>query len=109
MFSFSSRRRHTSCALVTGVQTCALPILFADNGIYRNTEGGVSVQSFVNGVKVRTRGIDLVASYLTELGDMGKLDLTLTANYNQNKVLGINPLPHALYSRTINPDRQSVL
>src|SRR3546814_6148465 len=23
----SSRRRHTSCALVTGVQTCALPIL----------------------------------------------------------------------------------
>src|SRR3546814_11384545 len=25
-FVFSSRRRHTSCALVTGVQTCALPI-----------------------------------------------------------------------------------
>src|SRR3546814_16886723 len=25
---FSSRRRHTRCALVTGVQTCALPILF---------------------------------------------------------------------------------
>src|SRR3546814_17351251 len=25
-FCFSSRRRHTSCALVTGVQTCALPI-----------------------------------------------------------------------------------
>src|SRR3546814_16953489 len=27
-FFFSSRRRHTSCALVTGVQTCALPISF---------------------------------------------------------------------------------
>src|SRR3546814_10562148 len=27
MFFFSSRSRHTSCALVTGVQTCALPIL----------------------------------------------------------------------------------
>src|SRR3546814_5598175 len=26
VFFFSSRRRHTSCALVTGVQTCALPI-----------------------------------------------------------------------------------
>src|SRR3546814_2984933 len=25
---FSSRRRHTRCALVTGVQTCALPIYF---------------------------------------------------------------------------------
>src|SRR3546814_4877489 len=28
-FFFSSRRRHTRCALVTGVQTCALPILEA--------------------------------------------------------------------------------
>src|SRR3546814_5564450 len=27
IFFFSSRRRHTRCALVTGVQTCALPIL----------------------------------------------------------------------------------
>src|SRR3546814_11824014 len=26
LFCFSSRRRHTRCALVTGVQTCALPI-----------------------------------------------------------------------------------
>src|SRR3546814_10166537 len=26
VFLFSSRRRHTRCALVTGVQTCALPI-----------------------------------------------------------------------------------
>src|SRR3546814_5024292 len=26
MFFFSSRRRHTRCALVTGVQTCALPL-----------------------------------------------------------------------------------
>src|SRR3546814_15816437 len=30
-FFFSSRRRHTSCALVTGVQTCALPISFEGN------------------------------------------------------------------------------
>src|SRR3546814_1086355 len=27
-FFLSSRRRHTRCALVTGVQTCALPILY---------------------------------------------------------------------------------
>src|SRR3546814_1236887 len=30
-FFFSSRRRHTRCALVTGVQTCALPIYPAPN------------------------------------------------------------------------------
>src|SRR3546814_4695930 len=38
-FFFSSRRRHTRCALVTGVQTCALPISpsspGADNNAHR--------------------------------------------------------------------------
>src|SRR3546814_5681388 len=29
MFFFSSRRLHTRCALVTGVQTCALPLLIS--------------------------------------------------------------------------------
>src|SRR3546814_5699230 len=33
VFFFSSRRRHTRCALVTGVQTCALPILFGLNAL----------------------------------------------------------------------------
>src|SRR3546814_9669414 len=31
-FFVSSRRRHTRCALVTGVQTCALPILSIEAG-----------------------------------------------------------------------------
>src|SRR3546814_1654171 len=30
-FFFSSRRRHTRCAVVTGVQTCALPISMSEN------------------------------------------------------------------------------
>src|SRR3546814_15835094 len=30
VFFFSSRRRHTRCALVTGVQTCALPIFYRE-------------------------------------------------------------------------------
>src|SRR3546814_4156738 len=33
-FFFSSRRRHTRCALVTGVQTCALPIYNFDGLSY---------------------------------------------------------------------------
>src|SRR3546814_12351436 len=32
VFFVSSKRRHTSCALVTGVQTCALPILLFQDG-----------------------------------------------------------------------------
>src|SRR3546814_9416356 len=38
---FSSRRRHTRCALVTGVQTCALPISWyvSNFGSYNETYG----------------------------------------------------------------------
>src|SRR3546814_9881685 len=36
-FFFSSRRRHTRCALVTGVQTCALPISHDMREVYRRT------------------------------------------------------------------------
>src|SRR3546814_2851128 len=50
VFVFSSRRRHTRCALVTGVQTCALPIsdiLTGGNGtdtaIYSGSPAGVDV------------------------------------------------------------------
>src|SRR3546814_11395191 len=35
LFFFSSRRRHTRCALVTGVQTCALPIFFGFDAVTR--------------------------------------------------------------------------
>src|SRR3546814_1839001 len=38
-FFFSSRRRHTRCALVTGVQTCALPICAP--GANKGSDGGV--------------------------------------------------------------------
>src|SRR3546814_5405610 len=33
LFFFASRRRHTRCALVTGVQTCALPIFAESSAI----------------------------------------------------------------------------
>src|SRR3546814_8960719 len=51
-FFFSSRRRHTRCALVTGVQTCALPIslkdlfateLFSDVQI-RDDQGNLTIE-----------------------------------------------------------------
>src|SRR3546814_1709231 len=44
-FCFASRRRHTRCALVTGVQTCALPIWLAgglQNAVFRLERGPAS-------------------------------------------------------------------
>src|SRR3546814_1643540 len=45
-FFLSSRRRHTRCALVTGVQTCALPICYIEAGKQEGaklTTGGTRV------------------------------------------------------------------
>src|SRR3546814_4960770 len=45
-FFFSSRRRHTRCALVTGVQTCALPISYwlgSQRGLWRVQPGQIPV------------------------------------------------------------------
>src|SRR3546814_16568354 len=39
VFFFSSRRRHTRCALVTGVQTCALPICTLIGRLLHDTRG----------------------------------------------------------------------
>src|SRR3546814_7363815 len=44
-FFFSSRRRHTRCALVTGVQTCALPIYGLLNPISANLNSSTFVRS----------------------------------------------------------------
>src|SRR3546814_8594266 len=41
---FSSRRRHTRCALVTGVQTCALPICTDVYALGANTQGIATLQ-----------------------------------------------------------------
>src|SRR3546814_7219906 len=49
-FFFSSRRRHTRCALVTGVQTCALPI-------YRDAGGGEGQSTRFAADRERTDGL----------------------------------------------------
>src|SRR3546814_5883640 len=56
LFFFSSRRRHTRCALVTGVQTCALPI--SGNGLLQivcgapNARPGLSAPLATIGAKL---------------------------------------------------------
>src|SRR3546814_6078674 len=48
LFFFSSRRRHTRCALVTGVQTCALPISDFQPDWYGRFQGVTSDIKSVN-------------------------------------------------------------
>src|SRR3546814_10340724 len=54
-FFFSSRRRHTRCALVTGVQTCALPIYRARREIL--SAGDAFAAYPLNPVGLRSQGV----------------------------------------------------
>src|SRR3546814_5764677 len=88
MFFFSSRRRHTRCALVTGVQTCALPIcptpfsFFKECSMRRQTAApafrtvllfaGLSVLAAC-GSKQERPAADLAASRVTTIGVNGYL------------------------------------
>src|SRR3546814_16800815 len=56
---FSSRRRHTRCALVTGVQTCALPIS-QDEIVPASSVGGRT--SYRNAGRTRRDGAELAWS-----------------------------------------------
>src|SRR3546814_406966 len=48
IFFFSSRRRHTRCALVTGVQTCALPIYGGGIRLHAAVAGGRACHHIVS-------------------------------------------------------------
>src|SRR3546814_6685727 len=80
-FFFSSRRRHTRCALVTGVQTCALPIYFYLSPT-RSAKAakrflGKALRGLKHWEKPATLNTDKAPSYgaaITELKREGKLD-----------------------------------
>src|SRR3546814_1055765 len=68
VFFFSSRRRHTRCALVTGVQTCALPIFVGQSKLPDSPFGLAdwSVKAHIDGdwkvkVATRIRSVDIIA------------------------------------------------
>ena len=53
------------------------------------SNGQLAIQTFTNGIDTRTLGLELSARYPIEL-DFGKLDLSLSANYNETKVTKSN-------------------
>lgn len=51
--------------------------------------GVSSARFFLNGVKTRTRGVDVVANYRLDTADVGRFNFTLAGNYNDLKVLRV--------------------
>ncbi|GGY26454.1 ligand-gated channel [Rhodanobacter panaciterrae] len=61
-----------------------------------------SIDYFTNAASTRTRGVDVVATYLADLGSSGTLTTTLSANYNQNTVTSVKPNPAVLTNLGVN-------
>ncbi len=61
-----------------------------------------SINYFTNAASTRTRGVDLVGTYLADLGGAGMLATTVSANYNQNIVTDVKPNPAVLSNLGIN-------
>jgi iron complex outermembrane recepter protein len=51
---------------------------------------------FINGIDTRTRGVDVNASWRTDLGTAGKFGLIGGFNWNQTRITGRNSAPGAL-------------
>src|SRR3546814_10601496 len=74
-FVFSSRRRHTRCALVTGVQTCALPIFILSPDSQKENVGNITNPIAI----IIAASLSILISYRQKAdGEIGKAFLILT-------------------------------
>ncbi|WP_394762417.1 TonB-dependent receptor plug domain-containing protein [Phenylobacterium sp.] len=75
----------------------------------------VGIAVFTNGANTRTRGAELTASYASDFGDMGHVDWSAAANFNETKITKLQPLPaqvvSAAFSQTsiLSPTAYSTL
>src|SRR3546814_20918061 len=101
----SSRRRHTRCALVTGVQTCALPISGGGKAMIAEFEGG-------GGSAFRPYALDLAHKHVSEMQRHARLAhppifAPAVANPYRGMVVEV-PLPLQALDRTSVVVGQSV-
>ncbi|WCT72916.1 TonB-dependent receptor [Sphingomonas naphthae] len=83
----------TSPSVLTALRGNGVPVDSVLAAIAGGAAGSVGINFFVNGVKTLTQGVDLLASYSTDLGDFGHVDWSLSGNYNKTKIKGVSLPP----------------
>src|SRR3546814_3731733 len=73
-FFFSSRRRHTRCALVTGLQTCALPILLIQKKLLKRHPKNYSLLNNIGNIKRDTGLFEEADTYYQKATALAKSD-----------------------------------
>jgi iron complex outermembrane receptor protein len=82
-----------SPAVLTALANNGVPIASVVSTINGGATGSLSINTFVNGVDSRTRGVDFLATYWTPLGNFGRIDWSLAANYNKTVLTKIGLPP----------------
>ena len=70
--------------------------IIANGNVLDPTVSQTGINIFTNGASTRTRGLDIVASYPTDFGDLGKVSWTVSANFNKTKITKLHLAPTQL-------------
>src|SRR5438034_1352405 len=68
----------------------------ANGNVLDSTVSTTGINIFSNAVNTRSRGLEAVFSYGTKLETMGKIDWTVSGNYNETTVTKVNQAPAQL-------------
>lgn len=78
-----------------------LAAIIANGNVLDPTVTTTGINIFSNGLDTRSRGVDMVISYPIDLGDYGRIDWTLSGNYNTTKVTRVKAPPAALANPSV--------
>ncbi len=75
--------------------------IVANGNVLDPTVSQTGINIFTNGADTRTRGVDVVLTYFTDFGDYGKVNWSVSGNYNETKVQRVSLAPASLSSIAI--------
>ncbi|TXC70053.1 TonB-dependent receptor [Sphingomonas ginsenosidivorax] len=70
--------------------------ILANGNVLDPTVSQTGINIFTNGANTRTRGVDLVASYVSDFDSLGTVNWTLSGNYNETKITRLGTAPATL-------------
>lgn len=70
--------------------------IIANGNVLDPTVNQTGINIFTNGADTRTRGVDLVMTYMSDFGDYGRANWTISGNYNETKLTRLIAAPSTL-------------
>lgn len=86
--------------VLTALYNNNVPITSVIAAINNGASGSLAINSFVNGVKTQTTGLDFLANYYTPISGLGRIDWSLAVNYNRTKIKKVAAPPSGVNQTT---------